>query len=95
LRRLQLVDGPQLRWAFDAGMERYLSGVGAGELGFDALGKQKIDKLSRHIWMRRAGDQHRSIGHEKTADAVGSLVGIHKLDRLVLANTAHHVIAVD
>ena len=30
LRRLQLVDGPQLGRAFDAGMERDLCGVGAG-----------------------------------------------------------------
>ena len=45
--------------------------------------------------VRRAGDQHHGVGHEEAADAVCTLIGIHKLHRLLLAHAAYHVVRVD
>ena len=47
------------------------------------------------LGMRRAGDQHHGVGHEEAAETVCTLIGINKLDRLMLAHAAHHVVAVD
>jgi hypothetical protein len=58
-------------------------------------GEEIIDELFANIGMRRLGDQHHGIGHEETAEPVCALIWINKVDWLMLAHSAHDVVAID